>query len=189
MSKTPSTAILFNLPEEQQAELAQWLLGGTPYHEAKLLVQQKFGVVVKSLDTFSQFWQQVCAPALIAKRRRMSGLAKARADEAEKHPALFNAATLDALREKAYDLSESPTASMKDVKAVLGLLLKARGEDRADEQLKLEREKLALAQRQIEATKEQVAKLRDVKAPMTDEDRRAIIAKIDEIMGIPPMKK
>jgi hypothetical protein len=48
--------------------------------------------------------------------------------------------------------------------------------------LQLDREKLELARRQIEQTKEK--KLRDVKAPMSDEDRRAIVAKIDEIMGI-----
>jgi len=53
--------------------------------------------------------------------------------------------------------------------------------------LQLDREKLDLARRQIEQTKEK--KLRDVKAPMSDEDRRAIVAKIDEIMGIPPGTK
>ena len=189
MSKPQSSAKLLNLPEEQQAALALWLLGGTPYHEARLLVKEKFGLDVSSLDVFSRFWKQVCEPALIAQRQRIAGTARVRAEEAQKNPALFNAATLDALQQKAYELSESPTASLKDVKAVLGLLLKARGEDRADEQMKLDREKFALAQRQLDQTKEQLTKLRDVKAPLSDEDRLAIVARIDEIMGIPPAKK
>lgn len=60
-------------------------------------------------------------------------------------------------------------------------------EDRMKEALEFEREKVRLADAKLRATQEQVAKLRDVKAPMTDEDRRAIVAKIDEIMGIKPL--
>lgn len=141
MNKPRSDAILLNLPEEQQARLADWLLSGVPYHEAKVLVEKEFGISLKSLKPFRSFWEQVCAPLLLQRRRRMLPLAEARAQEAEKNPGRFDAATIDALKQKAYELAESPTASLKDVKAVLGLLLKARTEDRADKELGLAREK------------------------------------------------
>src|ERR1019366_1248642 len=67
--------------------------------------------------------------------------------------------------------------------------LKTIAADAKLESLGLDRKKLALAQRQLKQTREQVAKLRDVKAPLSDEDRLAIVARIDEIMGIPPAKK
>lgn len=141
MRKPRSDAILLNLPEEQQAKLADWLLSGVPYHEARVLVEKEFGVTVKSLDSFKCFWAAVCVPHLLARRRRAVSTAEQRAEEAEKNPAPFDAATLDALKEKAFELAQSPTSSLKDVKAVLGLLLKARSEDRADRELIFERTK------------------------------------------------
>ena len=141
MSKPRSDSILLNLPEEQQAKLADWLLGGTPYHEAKILVEKEFGICFKSLKPFSSFWSQVCQPLVLTRRRRLLPMAEARAKEAQENPGQFDQATLDALKQKAYELAESPTSSLKDVKAVLGLLLKARSEERADRELSFEREK------------------------------------------------
>ena len=66
--------------------------------------------------------------------------------------------------------------------------LKKKAEKRMQEKLDFEREKLKAAEAKIAATREQVAKLRDVKAPLTDADRLAIVDKIDEIMGIPKGK-
>ena len=54
--------------------------------------------------------------------------------------------------------------------------------------LQLDREKLELDRQKhrdaVAAAQQEIQKLRDVKAPMSDEDRLAIIDKIDEIMGI-----
>ena len=54
--------------------------------------------------------------------------------------------------------------------------------------LQLDREKLELDRQKhrdaIAAAQKKIQKLRDVKAPLSDEDRSAIIDKIDEIMGI-----
>lgn len=141
MSKTRSDAVLLNLPEEQQAKLAEWLLSGVPYHEARLLVEKEFGVALRSLSPFSSFWTEVCQPHLLLKRRRAAAGAEARAEEAEKHPAKFNTATLDAIQQKAYELAENPNANPKDVKAILMLLLKSKDQDLKAQQLGLDREK------------------------------------------------
>ena len=54
--------------------------------------------------------------------------------------------------------------------------------------LKLERERLELEQQKhrdaLAAAQQEVQKLRDPKLPLSDEDRLAIVAKMDEIFGI-----
>lgn len=135
--KPRSDAALLNLPEEQQARLADWLLGGVPYHEAKVLVEKEFGLKIKSLNPFSTFWREVCQPHLLARRRRALTTAEERAEEAKRNPGQFDLATMDALRQKAYELAESPDASARDVKAVLTLLLKARDQEIKQQELEL----------------------------------------------------
>ena len=118
---------LLQMPEDQQAKLADWLLGGMPYHEANMLVEKEFGVPASaSLGRYSSFWQEVCVPQLLVRRNRMAGTAESRAAAAEKNPGRFDQATLDALRQKAYELAESANADPKAVKAIMTLLLKAR---------------------------------------------------------------
>ena len=54
--------------------------------------------------------------------------------------------------------------------------------------LKLERERLDLEQQKhrdaLAATQQEIKQRRDPKLPLSDEDRRAIVAKVDEIFGI-----
>lgn len=140
MSKPKSNAKLLNLPEEQQAKLADWLLGGMPYHEARVLTQKEFGVSASN-SVFSDFFQQVCAPHLLARRRDLGSTAQARAEEAKLNPGEFDAATMDALRQKAYALAEAPNANPKDVKAVMTLLLKAQDLGLKKDQLALDKDR------------------------------------------------
>jgi len=62
-----------------------------------------------------------------------------------------------------------------------------RGGHSAD-RLQLDREKLEFERQKhrdsVAAAQKEIQKLRDPKLPMSDEDRRAIISKIDEIMGL-----
>lgn len=179
MRKTRSDAILLNLPEEQQAKLADWLLSGVPYHEAKVLAEKEFGISLKSLAPFQSFWREVCAPALLARRRRAVSTADIRAEEAGKNPAQFNRATLDALEQKAYELAESPEADPKEVKAVMTLLLKAQDQDIRREQLALEREK-------FEEMKRKAAQADQAKGVMENKELsiKQREARMKEIFGI-----
>lgn len=141
MSKTPSTAKLKLLPEEQQMTLADWLLGGMPYYQARALVSEKFGVEVKSLNTFSEFYRDVCAPLLLARRRRAVETANSVAKEAQSRPGLFDQATIDALKQRAFDLAIKPSVDPEEVKAVYSLVLKARDQELKLQEMELEREK------------------------------------------------
>ena len=148
---------LLKMPEEHQAKLAEWLLGGMPYHEAKVLVEKEFAPVkVSSLGRFTSFWQAVCVPHLLQRRQRMAGTAGERAQEAIRNPAEFDKATLDALQQKAYELAESSNADPKEVKAIMTLLLKARDQS-------LEERKIVLLEKKAAAYDRAQALLTEVK--------------------------
>ena len=163
MRKTRSDAVLLNLPEAQQAKLAEWLLNGMPYHEATVLVEKEFGVSLKSLAPFASFWREVCQPAMLARRRRTASGAEARVEEAQKHPARFDRATIDALEQKALELAERPDPPAKDVKAVMMLLLKARDQDFKREKLAFDKERF-----QWDAATACLSKLPELKAISND---------------------
>jgi predicted methyltransferase len=150
MRKPNANAVLLNLPEEQQAKLADWLTSGMPYWKASELVQKEFGVKVLP-SAFTGFWSAVCSAALQAKRARAVNLSNDVAQMAERHPGQFDAATIDALKQKAFELAVSPTANPKDVKALLMLVLKARDQDLEKRKIDMLQEKLDRAKREIDA--------------------------------------
>lgn len=154
MKKPRSDALLFNLPEEQQAQLAEWMLDGIPFHKCKELVQAEFGVTVKSLNPFSGFWSAVVSPALIARRARAVNSSNERAEEARKHPGQFDAATIDALKEKAYNLAIAPGVNPKDVKALFGLVLQHNQWEKSMKALALEVQKF---QHELQVYRDSVA--------------------------------
>jgi hypothetical protein len=168
MSKPRSDAKLLNLPEEQQARLAEWLLSGMSYHDARERVIKDFEVTV-SLAAFGGFWSAVCSDALLAKRRRAVNIANEVAQEAGKHPGRFDQATIDALKQKAFELSISPLANPKDVKSLFSLVLKARDQD-------LNERKIVLLEKKLAETTETVQD-----AKLTPEEKAE---RVKQILGI-----
>jgi len=130
------------MDDAKQAQLAEWLLDGTPYHIAIPQVEKEFGVRAGK-DSFATFWQEVCVPLLLTRRRQSVETADAVADEASKQPGRFDQATIDALKQRAFDLSISPHANPKDVKALMMLVLKSRDQDITHQQLALDRARFA----------------------------------------------
>jgi len=140
MSKTHSNAKLLNLPEDQQAQLADWALSGLPWYACLKLVKEQFGVTAGK-DAFYGFYAVVCQPALIRRRKRAVETSEQLAEEAEKNPGQFDAATIDAIKQKAFELSIAPGAKPGDVKALFALVLKSRDQDLSKESLAFERRK------------------------------------------------
>lgn len=140
MKKTKS--ILLKLPEEQQAQLAEWLLSGMPYHKARELVVAQFNVQFSSLSVFKPFWEEVCVPALLARRHRAVQTADTVADDAAKRSgAKLDAATIAALKQKAFELAISPGQDPEAVKSIMGLVLKVRDQDLDAQKIDLQRDK------------------------------------------------
>jgi len=131
---------LLNMSEDRQAILADWLLSGMIYPAAKEQVKKEWGIQASN-ESWVNFWQEVCVPHLLLKRRRSVETAEAVAEAASARPGRFDQATIDALKQQAFNLSISPGANPKDVKALFSLVLKARDQDLDEKQLELEREK------------------------------------------------
>ena len=158
MKKPRSDAKLLNLAEEQKAQLADWLLSGVPYHRVRELLEKEFKVEV-SLSTISAFYDAYCAAELIVRRKRAVSTADEIADEAAATPGRFDAATIDALKQKAFELSINPGADPKEIKSLFMLVLKSRDQDLDERQLKLDREKF-----EFDAAKAALKKLPELKA-------------------------
>jgi len=146
-----------NLPDEQMAALSDWLLGGMDYRKARLLLKKEFGVATSDA-ALSRFYSEVCSAALLARRQRAVSTAEEIAGEAAKHPGKFDQATIDAIKQKAFELSISPQSSSKDVKALFSLVLKSRDQELSEKQLLLDLDKF-----QFDAAKAALAALPDLK--------------------------
>lgn len=161
MRKPRSDSKLMQLDDGQQSQLVEWLLNGVPYHEARKLVQKEFGVSC-SLSALSGFYQAVCAPHILRRRDQAVSMADEVANAAQSTPGKFDQATLDAIRQKAFELAISPMASPKDVKALFMLLQKSRDQDLQDQKIQLETRRVTileskLAQVNMEINKAKVA--------------------------------
>jgi hypothetical protein len=146
------------MTEEQQAQLAEWLLSGVPYHSAKKMLADTFQVST-SFAALSDFYQSVCAAELIARRQRAVTTADEIADCANKMPGKFDAATIEALKQKAFELSINPGADPRDVKSLFMLVLKARDQELNERQLSLDREKF-----EFDAARAAMRKLPELRA-------------------------
>lgn len=147
-----------SLPEEQQSQIVDWMLEGRPYHKIQILVEKEFGIRV-SLGAFSAFWQDCCGPALIARRSRAAGLAEEVAEVAARDPSRFDSATIDAIRQKAFELAICPQSEVQDIKSIFMLLQKTRDQDIKAEQLRLARERF-----EWDAAKAAMAKLEELRS-------------------------
>lgn len=150
MKKPRSEAILLNLPEEQEEALAQWLLGGLPYHLAKARLKADFGVEVKSLSSFTRFYNERCAPRMQARLQLAMKTADKLYQEAKKNPEAINAATAVLLRTRAFEILQNPAANVRDVSNLVKLLISSKKTDMAREQLGLDREKFELMRRKAD---------------------------------------
>jgi hypothetical protein len=70
MRKIRSDAVLLNLSEDRQVQIAEWL-SKHPYDQVKKFIKTEFGLTV-SRTSIGCFWQKVCQAALIARYARIA---------------------------------------------------------------------------------------------------------------------
>lgn len=176
MKKPRSDAKLLSLPVEQRGELTDWLLSNVPYHRVLTMLREKFSVST-SLGALSHYWETECSAALIARRQRAVSTADEIAEAALKKPGNFDAATIEALKQKAFELSISPGADPRDVKSLFGLVLKARDQELSEKELSLARQKF-----EFDAVKAALAELPELRRiagdKSMDEDAKIRAARI-----------
>jgi hypothetical protein len=175
MRKPRSDSKLLHLPEEQQAQLAEWLLSGLPYHKAKALVEKEFQTTT-SLAALSAFWDEVCTPALLARRRQAVTTADEIAEEARSKPGKFDEATIEAIKNKAFELSINPQSSPGEVKSLFMLILKSRDQELKSKDIEIKLRRLELAEQQLDKVK---SALTNGTLSMTQRE-----ARVKEIFGL-----
>jgi hypothetical protein len=143
MFKKPKSTLRTQLSELQQAQLADWLIGGMKYYDAVPVIEKEFGLKLGGgwKKQLSHFWDAVCVPRVLDHRDQAVSTAEEIATDATRRPDRFHAATIDRLRELSFRLSLNPNCNPKDVKALYSLVLKSGDQDLAREQLQLDREK------------------------------------------------
>jgi hypothetical protein len=96
---------------------------------------------------------------LIARRQRAVSTAEQIAQEAQNKPGQFDAATIDALKQKAFELAISSNAAPRDVKALFSLVLKSRDQALSEKQLALDQDRF-----QVQVCEKFLAWFSDAKA-------------------------
>jgi len=139
MKKPRSDSLLGHLPGEQHEMLVDWMMEGLPYAVIQQRLKDEFGIIVKSASSLSRFWNENASAALLAKRQRAVALADEVAAEAQKTPGRFDQATIDALKQKAFELAVTPGSNPRDVKQLYMLVLKSRDQDLDQANLALQR--------------------------------------------------
>lgn len=175
MKKPRSDSPLQNLPEEQAAKLCDWMLSGLPYHKVKKLVKDQFDLET-SEAALSRFYSSYCAAALLVRRSRAVTTAAEIAEEASKTPGQFDTATIDALKQKAFELSISPQSDPSDVKDLFMLVLKAKDQDLKDKDIEIKMRRLEILEKREQQAKEVVTN-----EQLTPQQRQE---KMREIFGI-----
>jgi hypothetical protein len=140
MKKPRADSTLLNLPEEQMSTLCDWLLSGLPQAKVLTLLQKEFKVKTSNAS-LSRFYEKVCVPALLERRRRAVAQAEAIAEDAKKAPGQFDEAIIDSIKQTVVSVASSPTPDAKMVKDLFSLALKANAQALNKEQISLEREK------------------------------------------------
>ena len=129
MKKPRSDSKLEALDLDQKRELCEWLL--TPNLSYKVIVKQVFEEfnVSTSAASLSSFYQAYCGEYLKEQRRKAVCLAEEIGEEIAGAPGMWDAVTIDSLKQTAFRLASNPQVNPKEVKAVFSLVLKARDQD------------------------------------------------------------
>jgi hypothetical protein len=102
------TGILYTkLNEVQQAELADKLLSGMSYWKALQFIAKEWRVKLKSPSVIGKFYEKVCLPLHLARRKSAANAATLIGDAAES-AGIFDQATLSNLKQKLFELSLAP---------------------------------------------------------------------------------
>lgn len=162
MKKPRSDSKLLNLPEDQLGWLCDQLLSGLPQHKVRALLEKEHGITTSNA-ALSRFYDAVCVPALLDRRRRAAGTANTMAEDAKQRPGEFTPAILDTLNSLVLTLSNSTNPDPEAIRDLYTLVLKAQKQQLSADQLKLLREKF-----EFDAAKAALAHLADLREIQRD---------------------
>lgn len=165
------------LPGGRFMELRDKLLGNQEtYREIREWLLTECGVTV-SQSSLTAFFKKHCAPLLLERRALAAAQAEAIGKEAAENPVDWDAASIEQLRQFAFQSMLLPGADPKQVKGIFTILLKKQALDNDGRKLRLLEQK---AQAHDQA-KELLEKASETTEP---DQRAAILEMVDKVMGI-----
>ena len=148
MKKPRSDSKLDALPEARKIELRDGLLGGWRLEDAKAWLAQECGVS-SSVAAISGFYRRECAPVL--RDRRQVAALKAEVLGGLAGETDWDLASIEALKQMAFEVMSNPATNVREVEKVFRLFLKRKEQELVERQLALKEEAAAAAKRQLEA--------------------------------------
>lgn len=159
LKKPRPDAKLLGLSEAQQMQLSDWMLTpGLSYAKIKALIKADFGVST-SAAALSCYYTQFVSQELLRRRARIVSVCDQFTSEAQRSPGTMDRATIDAIAQKAFELSISPGADPDDLQKMMTLILKARDQDLKGEALKLQTRRLELLEAERTQVKDKLTKI------------------------------
>lgn len=152
----PATSKMRQLPEEHFTQIVEWLLDGIPATKVAALAAEELKLPPAKLPHKTglyEFWESFSRYWLMARRRLAARDSTALREEIARSPEQWEAATLDQLQQRAFEVLSDPTASAKDLKGLVTLLFKHRDQTLKGEQIELQKRRLSLLESQSEAAK------------------------------------
>ena len=159
MRKPRSDSKLNKLDLDQQRQLCEWLLtSGFSYDRIKGLVLERFGVSTTA-TSLSRFYQSRVSAYLIQRRSQQVGVAKEIGEELKKRPGEFSQVTIDALKQRAFEVANNPMVDSKAIKNIFTLLLQHRDQSLKEKDIDLKLRRLQLLEENSLAAKEKLNQL------------------------------
>jgi len=125
------------LSEEQKQQLCEWLL--TPalaYRVIKQMVAEEFQLEV-SMSWLSLFYKQHCVAELVRRRAQAVLVTNQIGEEMERTPGNWDQPTLDAIKQKSFEMAISPGSKPADIKQLFSMVLKSRDQDMNERKLRM----------------------------------------------------
>jgi hypothetical protein len=136
---------LDGLPPERFMELRERMLSNQEtYQEIRAWLAGECGVAVSG-GALSVFFKRHCAPLLSERRQLAAAQAEAVGSIAAENPVDWDAATIERLRQFAFQMMLAPGADPRAVKAIFAILLKKQGLDNDTRKVRLLETKAAQA--------------------------------------------
>ena len=148
--KVRGEAKIWHMNDEHFAQVVEWMLAGVPAKRIEELCAKELKLPpakVPGRQCQSIFWQEFRPSWYSARRQSNRRLVQGLAEEIDASPMKVDAVLRDEIKQRAWELLQSPVMPEKLVKAFLNAVLKLRDQDDRAEARTLDREKFAATQR------------------------------------------
>jgi len=171
MKPAPS-AKLELLDENQKQELCEWILTpGLSYRLVKKMAAEEFKLEI-SQSTLSRFYRSYCVVELLRQRADAVFVTDEIGKEIERVPGRWDQATIDAIKQKSFEMAIRPGSKPTDVKNLYSLVLKHRDQEMNERKLKL----LEAAEKKVREAEETTKN-----STLSDEEKQQ---RMKEIFGL-----